>query len=237
MIDPIRFLLDMDPVQYRDEWPSLTEERLLAWFEWANAFWFYEGDPLPDKPHAELTSGLCSNGYFNCPALLAFPNATEVLGRQLAIVLQSHGIGKVDWVVSSSYSAITFGHEVAKALHARFGYTEKDPQDAKRQIWNRFEIPKGARVLQIEELITTRQTTREVRRAVEAGNPDPIEFLPLIGTLVLRPANLAAEKAKGDLVALVEKEIWAKKPEECLLCKVGSPRYKPKAHWAELTGR
>ena len=43
--------------------------------------------------------------------------------------------------------------------------------------------------------------------------------------------------AADQVVALVEKEIRVYKPEECPYCAVGSPRYRPKTHWAELTGR
>jgi orotate phosphoribosyltransferase len=232
-------LLSMDPRLYANEGPFLDEERILSWFGLAGAFWGYEGDPSFDKPHAELTSGLCSNGYFDCPRLLSYPNVAEILARQLALGLKVDGIQRVDWVISSAYSAITFGHEVAKGLGARFMNVEKDPADPnqKRMLWRRITLPAGSRVLRVEELITTMGTTEEVTRAVVEGNGEPIEILPVIGTLVLRPSDLEAVRRKHQLVALVEKEIWAKKPEECPLCAVGSPRFKPKTHWAQLTGK
>lgn len=233
-------LMAMDPRQYEDEWPRLDEARILSWFELADAYWGYEGDPSPKEPHAELTSGLCSNGYFDCPRLLSYPNVAEILGRQLTLcLLNASGVERVDWVVSSAYSAITFGHEVAKALGARFMNVEKDHADPtqKRMLWRRITIPEGSRVLQVEELITTMGTTEEVKRALLEENGEQIEILPIIGTLVLRPSNLEAMKREHQIVALVEKEIWAKKPEECPLHAVGSQAFKPKTHWARLTGK
>ena len=226
----------IDPRIYDDT--TLGINLLLEWFQLANAYWMYEGEPSPEKPHAELTTGLCSNGYFNCPELLKFPNICEVLGRQLGMLLREQGIKDVDWVISSAYAAITFGHEVAKKLGAIFANVEKDPTDPKkkRMLWQRMTIPAGATVLQVEELITTSGTFKEVRRAVEEGNQEPVKFLPTIGALVHRPPELPADYGEQKVVALIEKEVWAVEPSECGLCKVGSLRYRPKTNWQKLTG-
>ena len=97
--------------------------------------------------------------------------------------------------------------------------------------------PKGAKVLQIEELITTLGTTTNIREAVEKGNLEPVEFLPIVGTLVHRPPKLPVTYNGLEVVSLVEKEVWAVDPAECPLCRQGSIRLKPKSHWAELTGK
>lgn len=211
-----------------------TVEKILSWFKSADAYWMYEGEPSADRAHVELTSGLCSNGYFDCPKLFSFPEIAEILGRKLARELRVADIGRVDLVVSSAYSGIIFGHEVAKALRARFINVEKDPKDPnqKKMICKR-EIAEWARVLQVEELITTLQTTNNVREAVLRTNPD-IEILPVVGALVYRPPDLMADPGVK-IVRVIEKEIWAKRPEECPLCIVGSPRYRPKGqNWAKL---
>ena len=229
-------LLYVDPYLYQDS--RLSQKVILEWFSYADAYWMLEGKAGPNNPHAELSSGKCSNGYFNCPELLKHPNICEILGHQLAQKLLQKGIDNVDWVISSAYSAITFGHEVAKQLGAVFANVEKDPADPKkkRMLWQRMTIPEGANVLQIEELITTSDTFREVRRAVKQGNAEPVNFLPIVGTLVHRPPKLPANYGDCKVIALIEKEIWAVEPK-CPLCKAGSPRYQPKTHWKELTGK
>jgi adenine/guanine phosphoribosyltransferase-like PRPP-binding protein len=230
-------LLDLDPRDYDNR--ILTVEDILPWFSAVNAFWQYEGEPSLDKPHAELTSGLCSGGYFDVPRVLRYPNIAEILGRQLAWRLQdSVSLGRVDWVVSSAYAAIVFGHEVAKELRAIFLNTRKDPSDPKKQLWQEQTIPAGSRVLQIEELITTTQTLEEVRRVVtESNTGKPVNFLPVAGTLVLRPEKLLPEYAGKGIIGFIEREIKNYKPEECPYCAVGSPRYRPRTHWTELTGK
>ena len=102
-------------------------------------------------------------------------------------------------------------------------------------------IRSGANVLEVEELTTTTGTIEEVRRAVRERNPEPFNFLKIVGVLFYRPPKLPAiyeiDGERIALVALIKKEMWAINPAECLLCKAGSPRYKPKSHWQELTGK
>jgi orotate phosphoribosyltransferase len=234
--------MDLRHINPRDyDSKIITPEEILAWFKNEDAFWIYEGEPGPQKAHAELTSGLCSDGFFDCLQVLRYPNIAEILGRQLARRLNPSGWLQADWVVSSSYAAITFGHEVAKALGTIFMMAEKDEKDPKKMVWRRMAIPVGAHVLQIEELITTSGTFQEVYRAVCEGNPVRPNFWGPVGALVHRPSKLPAvyqgEFVRRQIVALVEKEIRVFKPEECPYCKVGSPRYRPKTHWAELTGK
>ncbi len=234
-------LRQINPRNY--DYRIIGPREVLEWFYSENACWVYEGEPSAKRAHAELTSGLCSNGFIDCLRILRYPNICEILGQQLARRLKAEKIGKVDWVVSSAYAAITFGHEVAKGLGAIFMNTEKDPADQKDQkgkkmIWQRMTIPAGSQVLQIEELITTSGTFKEVRRAIEEGNSEPVTFISTVGALVHRPQKLPMEYDGRKVVALVEKEIQAFDPKakECPYCNVGSPRYRPKTHWLELTG-
>ncbi len=221
----------------------LAPQEILSWFDNENAYWGYDGEPSAAKAHAELTSGLCSDGFFDCLQVLRYPNIAEILGRQLFWRLTAPGWvkpGEVDWVVSSSYAAITFGHEVAKALGAVFMLAEKDQNDpaGKKMSWRRMTIPADAKILQVEELITTSGTFKEVRRAVEEGNAvKPVDFISAVGVLIHRPSKLPIEYEGRKVVAVIEKEIRNFDPKECPYCKAGSPRYRPKTHWSELTGK
>ncbi len=230
-------LKNLDPCSFR--YRVLNEKEILELFEICDAVWIHDGDPK--SPHAELTSGMCSNGYFNCSNVLKYPNICEILAYQLfrKIVWQLKENGGVDWVVGSPYAAITFSYEIAKYFRAVHGFCEKSPIDSKKMVWRRDTIPASANVLQIEELITTGSTLRKIREAVTLGNPNPVKFLPIVGTLVHRPPDLSVRYEingqKIKVVSLIEKEIWAKDPSECPLCRAGSKRYRPKTHWKELT--
>jgi len=229
----------IDPGFFVDR--DLSLKQILAFFDEENAYWVYKGKPRSEAPHAKLTSGKCSNGFIDCLKVLRYPGLAEILGRQLGRKLKSEGIGNVGWVISSPYAAITFGNEVAKELGAIFMFCEKDPKDTKEKemLWRRMQIPEGERVLQVEELITTSSTFKEIRRAVEAGNTAPVNFIPEIGSLVHRPEKLPMEYDGRRVIALIEKEIQIFSPgaQTCPYCAVGSQPIRPKQHWAELTGK
>lgn len=208
-------------------------------FELCDAIWLHKEK---NQPHALLTSGKHSDGYINCNQVLRFVNLNRILAKRLVRRLTQEGItgDKIDWVVSSAYAAIPFGQEIAKQLNTCFGFTEKD---GKGQLWKRFEIPENAVVLQVEELITTMQTTWEVRNAILESNPhSQIGFLEkdgktAVATLVHRSNNLSVEYPNYKVISLMELEIHAWDSKDCPLCQQGSSVLAPKTHWAELTGK
>lgn len=229
-------LLNINPIEF-DETP-LSPEMILLWFSILDAGWIHDNDPK--HPHAKLTSGKCSNGFFDCLRVLRHPNLNEVLAKQLVAKLKEQGISDkdVDWVVGSPYAGITFSYEVAKAFQAVHGFAEKQlSSGGRRMIWPRssMAIPKGARVLQVEELITTSKTFQKVRKAIEEGNQEPVEFLSVVGALIHRPPHLPADYDGRRVVAAVEKEIWAVESQNCPLCRQGSERLEPKTNWPRLT--
>jgi len=215
-----------------------SEKCILKIFDLCNAYWMHNGDSK--KPHAKLTSGKCSNGFFNCLEVLKYQQLSDFLAQQLALLIRERiGNTKVDWVIGSPMAGITFAHDVARALGAtKSFFTEKDPNRSKKMLWNRVVIYEKETVLQIEELITTAQTLNNVQEAIIEGNPYPVNFLPFIGVLVHRPAKLPiSEYGDRKVIAVVEKEVWATEPEDCPLCREGSILYRPKQNWEKLTGK
>ena len=214
------------------------EKIVLPLFYKHDAYWKHSGDPK--YPHAELTSGLCSNGFFDCLRVLKYIKNSEALACLLALKIR-HMIGdqRVDWVIGSPMAGITFAHDVARALGAPISmFVEKDPDNPGEMLWARMPIPERDTVLQIEELTTTSKTLNAVKRAVDQGNPNPVNWLPYVGILVHRPPKLpVTHYGDREVIALIEEEIWAVPSEECPLCKAGSVRYRPKTHWQKLTGK
>jgi len=224
----------------------LPEEEIFHWFSLLEAGWTHDGDPK--MPHAELTSGLCSSGFFDCLRVLKYVNLSEILAHQLALKLldecmKDGGFPGVQWVLGSPMAAITFAHDVAKFTGVPINmFLEKDPSNSKRLLWNRMVIPEDEPILQVEELITTAHTTNEVERAVREGNvregsPNPVTFAPYVGALVHRPPKMVEKYGDRKIVALISKEVWAGTPDQCPLCKAGSARVRPKQNWAKLTGK
>lgn len=213
----------------------MTDTEVLQLYSERDAVWFfnYQGDPK--APHAELTSGRCSDGYVNSALVLCDPCVGTILAWQLFYGLIRLNVWP-DWVVGSAYAAITLSYQLALLVGAQHGFVEKDPKDPKKMVWSRFTIPEGATVLQCEELITTMQTTNEVKRAVREGNPHPVRFLSEVITAIHRPDALPVATDRV-IIPLVQRVVKSWKPEECPLCRQGSRRVRPKSHWAELTGK
>jgi orotate phosphoribosyltransferase len=237
-------LLSLRPSSFRGT--KLTPETIQQLFEQEDACWLYGGDPK--LPHAELSSGKHSDGFFDCLRVLRYPNVSKILAHQLALEIdpvmwayfKKHKvINPKIWVISSAYAAITFGYDVAEEQKAVFMFVEKDCSDpkGKKMVWNRMNIPEDAFVLQIEELITTSDTFREVRRAVLEGNENPVTFLPFVGALVHRPDKLPKQYEGIEVIALLEKEVSNFDPEKCPLCEKGSKAVRPKKNWKLLTGK
>ncbi len=214
----------------------MNEQGILEIYQKAGAVCFFNYNGDPKAPHAELISGLCSDGYVNSSPVLADPKTVGFLALELVEKLKKRNVRDVDWVVGSAYAVITFSYEVARLLGVMHGFVEKNPENPKKMLWKRLTIPGGASVLQCEELITTLGTTLEVRRAIEEGNPEPVRFLPDIATAIYRPAKLG-NTGNIDVIALVAKEVKTWRPEDCPLCKLGSERVRPKQNWARLMGR
>ncbi len=231
----VKELLTLYPERFRNT--IMTEEELLYMFKLCDAAWYHSGNPK--DPHAELTSGYCSNGFFNCLLVLKYINLSDILAHQLARKIRSViGDQQIDWVIGSPMAGITFAHDVARALGAPINmFVEKDPNNPGEMLWDRIPIPEGANVLQIEELTTTAKTLDAVQRAVDQGNPYPVNWIPYVGILVHRPPSLVTYYGRREVIPLIEKEIWAVPRNKCLLCDAGSKRVRPKTHWEELTGK
>jgi orotate phosphoribosyltransferase len=233
---PTEAFMKVDPRTFENIYIDAMTVR--KWFTLCGAAWMHDGNP--ENPHAELTSGMCSNGFFDCLRVLKHVNFSEILANQLAKRIRLLiGDVQVDWVIGSPMAGITFAHDVARKIGAHFSaFVEKDPENSGRMLWKRMEIPAGAKVLQIEELITTAKTLNAVQRAVNDGNKELVKWIPVIGALVHRPPKLPVNfYGERRVVPLLEEEVWAVPPEECPLCKAGSARYRPKTHWTELTGK
>ena len=216
---------------------ELEKISYLDVFKLAEAIWLF--NQSSNSPHALLTSGQHSDGYVNCSQVLKFPNLKNFLAQKLIEKLQSFQPiekGSIDYVVSSSMAAITLGDKVASILSAAFAYTEKVNEIQKLK---RFEIPDGARVLQVEELITTLKTTRQVTQAIQENNPT-LEFLRdkegriIVLSLVHRPEKLPQLYPDYQIISLIELEIHTWSVEQCPLCPKGSQALKPKKNWEKF---
>ncbi|MBI4215660.1 MAG: orotidine-5'-phosphate decarboxylase [Parcubacteria group bacterium] len=208
---------------------QFTAEDFRHLFELCDALWLHNGDPK--DPHAELTSGLCSNGFIDTLRVLQYPNLCDILGYQLACKIKEHYAGHIDWVVGSDHAAATLSFTTAKWLSAKHDFTEKGPD--KTQVWKRFTIEPTEIVLQVEELVTTTGTLQAVRNGIRTGNAHPVTFAPVVITAIHR--SDISELEGSPILYLAHYDIQNWDPKVCPLCAAGSQHLRPKQNWKQLT--
>ena len=171
--------------------------------------------------HFRLTSGLHSSEYLQSALVLQHPETAEELGRRLAGELRRLVSMDAATVVSPALGGLIIGHEVARALRARFLFTERDAATGKMTLRRGFQVARGETAVVVEDVVTTGGSTREV-----------IDLLHAAGVRVLAAGSLIDRSGgKADVgvprVALATLAVSTHDPGQCPLCAQGIPVVKP----------
>lgn len=108
--------------------------------------------------HFKLSSGLHSPIYLQCARVLMDPKRAERLCKAFVAKLQKTGV-EIDMVVSPAMGGVIVGYEVARQLGVPGIFSER--VDGEFALRRGFEIPQGARILMMEDIITTGLSSRE----------------------------------------------------------------------------
>lgn len=171
--------------------------------------------------HFRLTSGLHSSEYLQCALVLQHPVHAEFLGGDLAQkVMTLFPGGEVQVVAAPAVGGLIIGHEVARALGARFIFTERGT-DGRMILRRGFSVQPGESVVVIEDVVTTGGSTREVVELLEAAGAR----VPAAGSIIDRSGGSAQVGAPRVALATLQAIAW--RPEDCPLCQQGLPVVKP----------
>ena len=132
----------------------MTEDEVLAEFRDAGAL--LEG-------HFILSSGLRSPVFFQKMFVFQDPVRTARLCAALARKIEAR-FGRVDVVVSPAVGAIVPGYETARHLGAKSIFVEREA--GRFALRRGFAIAPDARVVMIEDVITTGLSSRECLAAI-----------------------------------------------------------------------
>ena len=116
--------------------------------------------------HFVLSSGLHSPVFLQKNLVFQFPDRTERLCKALAAKIVAE-VGKPDVIVAPAVGAIIPGYEVARALGVPSIYVERE--DGQFRLRRAFKIAPGAKVVVVEDVITTGGSFREAVEPVEAA--------------------------------------------------------------------
>jgi orotate phosphoribosyltransferase len=127
---------------------------------------------------------------------------------------------EAEYVVSPAIGGIIMGYETARCLGVKNFFAER--VDGKMLLRRGFELPQGAKVIVVEDVVTTGGSVREV-----------IELMRTLGGRVQAVASIV-DRSNGAVdfgvpyCALLPMDIRSYEPQECPLCKAGNaPLYKP----------
>jgi len=166
--------------------------------------------------HFQLSSGLHSTVYLQCALVLQFPEKAAAFGE--AIARQFAG-REIQLVASPAIGGIVIGQEVARALGARFIWTEREA--GQMTLRRGFTVAPGEKTLVVEDVITTGGSTRETIDTLVAAGAEVVAAASIIdrsaGTADVGVPRTALASLK---VASVEAGV-------CDACKLGEPALKP----------
>ena len=182
----------------------MTEQQVLEQFRASDAL--IEG-------HFILSSGRHSPVFLQKMRVFQYPERTELLCRALAERIRDK-FGQVDMVVSPAMGGIIPGYETARALGCSAVFVERDKGEF--ALRRGFRIPEGARVVMVEDLVTTGLSSREciavIRRhpgelvgaacLIDRSNGKADIGVPLVALATLDLPDYAPDELPPELAAI-----------------------------------
>lgn len=165
---------------------------------------FRDSDALLEG-HFILTSGLRSPVFLQKARVFMHAEKTETLCRALAEKVRDRVGGEIDYVVGPAVGGLIPAYETSRHLKVPAIWVERENGEFKLR---RFEIAQGARVVIVEDIVTTGLSIRET-----------VDCLRAIGADVAAACCIVDRSAgKSDvgvpLIALAEYEVPAYKPDD-----------------------
>ena len=158
--------------------------------------------------HFLLTSGRHSDSYMQCAKLLRYPNYTEEIIKGLAEEFKQD---KIDIVIGPAIGGIIISYEFARQLNAISYFAERENNIM--TLRRGFTIPRGARVLVVEDVITTGGSVKEVINIVEEQGGI------VVGVSVLADRTDGKIDFGKKLISAFSSKISSYTADECPLCK------------------
>ena len=220
-----------------------NSSRWIEEYRGLGALWIHDGNPK--RPHALLTSGRHSSGYFNSSLVTENPyliedaviDLMEAVGNEIDLVSNAY-------VVGPALGAVVMSHCIAHYIQSqvtiegrnsqcRSSFTEKiESADGPRMVLRRSSLKPGDRVLVVEDVFTTGGSVdRTIDAVTEAGG-----IAASVVAVLVNRSGLGTVRGGRKIVSLIDEPMPLWLPAECPLCKQGSEALLPKDtdHWARL---
>ncbi|MDX8413396.1 MAG: orotate phosphoribosyltransferase [Mariprofundales bacterium] len=168
--------------------------------------------------HFILSSGRHSANYLQSALVLALPERAQKLGEALAKQVDASAY---DLVVSPALGGLIIGHEVARALRLPFIFTER--KEGEMQLRRGFTIEPNARVLVVEDVITTGGSVCECMVVIQAHGGNPTKIVAVVDR-----APASSDRFSIPHQTLLSMDVKTYSADHCPLCQSGQlPAIKP----------
>ncbi|MFZ4540497.1 MAG: orotate phosphoribosyltransferase [Rickettsiales bacterium] len=195
----------------------LSDAEIMAEFEAAEAIL---------RGHFILSSGLHSDTYLQCARVLMRPERAEKLCYALAEKLdEAIGVKNIDLVVAPAMGGVVVGYEMGRQIGVETIFCEREHGEF--ELRRGFLIPEGARVLMVEDVVTTGKSSMEAVACVEAN-----------GGKVVAEASLI-DRSNGShglpfpLVSLLTLNVQTYQPDALPEHLKDTPGVKPGSRWLQ----
>jgi orotate phosphoribosyltransferase len=168
--------------------------------------------------HFILSSGLHSPVFLQKMFVFQDPARTERVCRALAEKIQE-AFGSVDYVVSPAVGGIVPGYETARHLGCKAIFVERE--NGVFALRRGFTVPEGARVVMVEDIVTTGLSSRECLTSLRE-HPGTI-----LGAACLIDRSGGKANLEVPLVSLVQLDIPAYAPDQLPPELAALPAVKP----------
>lgn len=214
----------------QSEWTAILQKMELLWYH----------DGNPKRPHALLTSGGHSSGFFNAGKFLFdHPRLARQLAedlKDLLETLQEHACTdsrKPTKTLGPAFGAITWASNLADAFNIGCAFTVPYGEGVNKQfqLEKRFRIV-GDLVLPVEDVITTGDS---IQKTLDVASSNGAEISSVIAAICNRSG--LNEIGGRPIVAMITIPMKNWKEEDCPFCKAGSKAIRPKdaGNWSLLS--
>jgi len=171
--------------------------------------------------HFTYTSGRHGADYVEKFRVLEDPAATAQLAERIAERFRDTG---VELVAGPTTGGVVLAYEVARQLGVKAIYAERGP-DGGRVLRRGFVVSPGARVLIVDDVVTTGGSVRDMLDCIGKARAE------VVGVGVLGDRTGGRLRVEVPLYACLTLDFPSYAPEDCPLCAAGVPTEAPRGSW------
>lgn len=163
--------------------------------------------------HFKLTSGKHSDRYIDKMQVLQYPHYTEIVAREMA---KPFAAADFDLVIGPAMGGIILAYEVGKILNKRAFFSHRD-KDGKMAFRPSFQFEEGARILVVEDIVSTGGSVFELLDLIKSLKGDVIG----VSLIVDRSGGKVDFGVRTESLLTLQVDMY--QSDECPLCKKNVP--------------